>query len=110
VVTIERTPWRHRLIVWPGMPFRTLPLPYLLHRYDVQSSETGWCGSFFLHRHAEDRAAFMDVLAELQGETVTIHRCSECGYYEGESPQGGCCPRCGRTSDPLPVEVRVVNT
>lgn len=42
------------------------------------------------------------------GEAIVIHRCAECGYYEGESPQGGCCPNCGTASDPIPVMVKEV--
>lgn len=34
---IIKTPWRSRLIVWPGEPFRTWPFPYLFHRYEVQA-------------------------------------------------------------------------
>jgi hypothetical protein len=64
-IYIQRTPWRTRLVVWPGMAFRTLPFPYLFHRYDVQSTATGWCGSFFLRRHAEDRLTFMELLEEI---------------------------------------------
>lgn len=40
--------------------------------------------------------------------TFTIHICSECGRVEGESPQAGCCPGCGRASEPYPVEVVLI--
>lgn len=43
-----------------------------------------------------------------RGKRITIHRCGNCGHYEGESPQAGCCPRCGRASNPIPVQVVVV--
>jgi rubrerythrin len=33
--------------------------------------------------------------AEPAEERWTLHRCEDCGYMEGESPQGGCCPKCG---------------
>lgn len=38
---IQRTPWKHRKIVWPGMPFHTLPFPYLFHRWDVVCHHVG---------------------------------------------------------------------
>lgn len=41
-------------------------------------------------------------------QEFTVHECSECGRIEGESPQAGCCPGCGRASDAIPVKVRRV--
>lgn len=38
-------------------------------------------------------------------ERWTINVCSECGRIEGEQPQAGCCPGCGRQSEPIPIEV-----
>lgn len=59
---VERTPWRTRLILWPGRPFKTLPLPYLFERYSVYSDHivraTGETqgrsefGGFFRHSSA----------------------------------------------------------
>jgi rubrerythrin len=43
------------------------------------------------------------------GEHVTIHRCENCGRWEGEKPQAGCCPGCGRASMPVPYVVEVIN-
>lgn len=42
------------------------------------------------------------------GEGFNVHICPDCGYVEGELPQAGCCPHCGRASDPI-VKWAVVN-
>lgn len=52
-LVIKPTPWKHRLIVWPGMSFQTLPFPYLFHRWDVRHTEMGWIGSTFRYSSAE---------------------------------------------------------
>jgi Zn finger protein HypA/HybF involved in hydrogenase expression len=52
--------------------------------------------------------ALPDESPAAQGREITIHECAECGYIEGESPQAGCCPRCGIKSDAVPVKVRRV--
>jgi hypothetical protein len=61
---VVRTPWRHRLIVWPGTPFRTLPFPYLFHRFDVEwvrheddygRAHANWCGGEFTIKSANGR-------------------------------------------------------
>jgi hypothetical protein len=36
-VYVRRTPWRTRLIVWPGMWFRTWPFPYLFERWQASA-------------------------------------------------------------------------
>lgn len=54
---IARTPWRLRLIVWPGEPFRTLPFPYLLNRWDVYDTGNGWLGGYFTKRGANRQLA-----------------------------------------------------
>lgn len=63
MIKVERVPWRTRLIVWPGDPFRTLPFPYLFERW--QAVEYEWADTpdlrqegpaFFLRSNAE-RAA-----------------------------------------------------
>lgn len=42
-------------------------------------------------------------------QEFTVHECDVCGYIEGESPQAGCCPKCGSSaSTPVPVKVRRV--
>lgn len=38
---------------------------------------------------------------------ITIHLC-ECGRWEGTHPQAGCCPGCGRATEPTPYRVRVL--
>lgn len=58
---VQRTPITERLIVWPGTPFLSRPLPYLHHRWEVcydiiengKVLATCSCHGFFLRRSAE---------------------------------------------------------
>jgi uncharacterized OB-fold protein len=34
-------------------------------------------------------------------EGFLVHVCPNCGHVEGERPQPGCCPNCGRASEPI---------
>ncbi len=44
----------------------------------------------------------------MRRDEFIVHECVECGYVEGESPQAGCCPKCGTGSTALPIKVRRV--
>lgn len=46
-------------------------------------------------------------IADPRGEVITVHRCDECGRWEGESPQAGCCPGCGARSGAIPYVARI---
>ena len=43
----------------------------------------------------------------LVGSRIIVHVCEDCGYVEGESPQAGCCPECGRRSNAVPYLARI---
>lgn len=43
-----------------------------------------------------------------KGERIIIHKCSQCGRWEGEVPQATCCPGCGFASQAIKVYVSVV--
>lgn len=50
------------------------------------------------------------IVREYVGPILVIHRCPECGHHEGETVQAGCCPRCGRASEPIPIRVQEIKS
>lgn len=43
----------------------------------------------------------------MMGVRILVHVCEDCGRIEGDPPQAGCCPGCGRPSNAIPYLARI---